>query len=105
MINSEILKIRDKLIEALHPLKIYLFGSFAKDTYREDSDYDFCIIVADDEKEKIFDLTGKAYHYAGYLSERSTDFFVVRESRFNERAPFSTIEREIKNDGIVLYEQ
>lgn len=105
MINNEILQIKDKLIEALHPLRIYLFGSYAKDTYRKDSDYDICIVVSDSDPEKIFKLAGKAYRYAGHNATRPIDFHVVRESRFNERILFPTIEREINEEGIILYEQ
>ena len=43
MINSEINAIKDRICMTIMPKRIYLFGSFAKDTYNEDSDYDFYI--------------------------------------------------------------
>ena len=48
MLDREIEQIRDKLISELSPVKIYLFGSFAYGVAREDSDFDFYIVVKDD---------------------------------------------------------
>ena len=44
---AEINAIRDKFIEALSPVRIYLFGPFADGTNTEDSDFDFYIVVKD----------------------------------------------------------
>ncbi len=41
MINNEITMIADRIQNVILPEKIYLFGSFAKGTNNEDSDYDF----------------------------------------------------------------
>lgn len=38
MINEEIATIKDKILETVMPKRIYLFGSYAKDTYNEESD-------------------------------------------------------------------
>ena len=37
MINNEINAIKDRICMTIMPKRIYLFGSFAKDTYNEDS--------------------------------------------------------------------
>ena len=36
MINNEINAIKDRICMTIMPKRIYLFGSFAKDTYNED---------------------------------------------------------------------
>ena len=45
MVNNEINAIKDRICMTVMPKRIYLFGSFAKDTYNEDSDYDFYVVV------------------------------------------------------------
>ncbi|MCR1843105.1 nucleotidyltransferase domain-containing protein [Murimonas intestini] len=47
MINSEINVIKEKLVLTIMLKQIYLFGSYAKDTYTEDSDYNFNLVVPD----------------------------------------------------------
>ena len=61
MINDEIREMTRRFVEALHPVKIILFGSYAKDTYRDDSDYDFYIIMPDDTTQNMVDATVEAY--------------------------------------------
>ena len=34
MVNDEIREMTRRFVEVLHPVKIILFGSYAKDTYR-----------------------------------------------------------------------
>jgi predicted nucleotidyltransferase len=34
-----------RLVEALHPRRVYLFGSRARGDARQDSDYDFMVVV------------------------------------------------------------
>lgn len=34
-------------------IRHYLFGSYAKGTYNEESDYDFYVVVADDAGDQI----------------------------------------------------
>ena len=48
MINNEINAIKDSNCMTIMPKRIYLFGSSAKDTYNEDSDYDFYVVVPDE---------------------------------------------------------
>ena len=37
MPNDEIISLKDRIVEQLSPLKVYLFGSFADGTSKEDS--------------------------------------------------------------------
>ncbi len=41
-------QIKNRIIKNLHPQKIYLFGSYAKDKMNKDSDIDLLIIKATD---------------------------------------------------------
>ena len=49
-----------RLVETLHPLEIYLFGSHARGTPHKHSDLDFLVVVPDDAGD-LHELTGQAY--------------------------------------------
>ena len=51
MPNDELEVLKQKFVEQLNPLGVYLFGSFDDGTARADSDFDFYIIV-DDRRKK-----------------------------------------------------
>lgn len=102
MINDEILKISDRIQSSTSPRMIYLFGSFAKDTYTEDSDYDFYVIVPDDSGDKI-QLAQQAYRSLRGIRKRPVDIVIGYESAFQERAQLETLEKTVKEEGVVLY--
>lgn len=104
MINDEIREITRRFVEALHPEKIILFGSYAKDTYREDSDYDFYIVMPDDTTEKLCFVSQKAYRSLwGMRDRKPVDILVRRQNVFEERSKRATIERTVFREGVVLY--
>ena len=51
---DEIEVIKQKLVDQIKPIGVYLFGSFANGTAHADSDFDFYIIVDDNEKDRGF---------------------------------------------------
>lgn len=102
MINHEIRVIKDKILLTIMPKRIYLFGSFAKDTYTDDSDYDFYIVVSDDAGDKI-ELCQMAYKSLRGIRKRSVDIVVNYETTFDKRAQENTLERVVKQEGILLY--
>lgn len=79
------------------------FGSFAKDTYNEDSDYDFYVVVPDDAGNKI-KLSQKAYKSLRGIRKRPVDIVVGYESSFDIRAKENTLEKVVKQEGVLLYE-
>ena len=64
MPNDEIQALKDRFIEQLSPLKVYLFGSYAYGTPGADSDYDFYIVV-DDSRPDSYEQTVRAYRAIG----------------------------------------
>jgi len=99
---EEINEIKDKFVQELDPLRIYLFGSFADGSENEDSDFDFYIVVEDNAKN-IADLTVEAYRCIRRIKKRPVDIIVATESRFNERRKLYTVENEVDNKGVLLY--
>lgn len=57
---DEINELKERLVEQLSPVKIYLFGSYVNGTNDEDSDFDFYIVV-DDSHTDLIELTVCAF--------------------------------------------
>ena len=90
-------------IEALNPIKVILFGSFANGTYSENSDYDFYLVV--DDGRSVSQTTDDAYRAVTYVKKRPVDIVVGTETKFyRKRSPFM-IESEVKKYGILLYDK
>lgn len=104
MITAEIQSIVQRLGESINPEKIYLFGSFARDEERENSDYDFYIVMGDQHTDKIL-VSQNAYTSLRGLKRRSVDIVVGTVSSFNERKSRKTLENIIANEGIIVYEK
>lgn len=102
MINNEIEAIKEKICSTVMPEQIYLFGSFAKDTYTDDSDYDFYIVVSDNAGDKI-ELSQKAYKSLRGIRKRPVDIVIGHKTSFDQRAQENTLERTVKQEGILLY--
>lgn len=98
----EIEELRDRFVEQLSPLRVYLFGSFADGTNHEQSDFDFYIIVKDGTKD-LADVTARAYRSIRRVKRRPVDILVGTESRFNERKDMPTVENEVFQKGVLLY--
>lgn len=105
MINDEIREMTRRFVEALHPVKIILFGSYAKNTYRDDSDYDFYIIMPDDTKLNMFTAAAEAYNSLNDMYDRKpVDILTNTKSKFDYRKAQPTMERVADREGVVLYE-
>lgn len=102
--NEEIQNIIKQFVKILNPLKIYLFGSFARGNENIESDYDFYIIM-----NKNFQVTNetisKAYLSLKGIKRRPVDIIINNESVFTERAEFiNTLENTVVQEGILVYE-
>ena len=105
--EREIGLIKDKLVEALSPVKVYLFGSFADGRAREDSDFDFYVVVKDGSGDPL-DLTAKAHeaaHAAFHpVQTRPIDIIVESETDFAKGGQsLIRLEAQVKKKGVLLY--
>lgn len=103
MPTMEIEELKNKFVEQLSPMRIYLFGSFAEGTNTEDSDFDFYIVV-DDEKKDLMQVTVDAYKSIRTTKQRPVDIIVGTLSRFEERKEMMSVENEVYNKGVLLYD-
>ncbi len=78
--------------------KIFLFGSYAKGTFTENSDIDVCIVAANVENEFL-----AAFKIAPKIAtiDARIEPIVVSEKEFNERNVFGIV-KEIKTYGIEI---
>lgn len=103
IVNDEIQEMTRRFVEALHPQKVILFGSYAKESYTATSDYDFYIILPDGEYDLV-DFTRRAYKSLRDMKDRlPVDILINTVSGFNRRCLMPTMEREAFREGIVLY--
>ena len=100
---DEIEIIKQRLIEQVNPICIYLFGSFANGTANADSDLDFYIIV-DDGKKDLHAIVTSAYKAIRDVKQRPVDILVGTKSGFEERKDQFTVENEVFHKGILIYE-
>lgn len=104
MLTEEAKKINDCLKNAMQPTRIYLFGSYAKNTQHKDSDYDFYIVMPDNSGNEI-SLSQKAYRSLRGIRKTPVDIVVGHETSFEQLKMQPTLEREVARDGILLYEK
>jgi predicted nucleotidyltransferase len=99
----EIEELKQQFIEQLWPVRIYLFGSYANDTFTKESDLDFYIMVSD-KVQDIAAETAKAYKAVRRVKMHPVDIIVGTQSRFESRKHSPSIENEVYKKGILLYE-
>jgi len=102
---DKINEIKDAIVSALHPDQLFLFGSFAKGTQNDDSDYDFCVVFPDKVTKSMCQLAGLAYYAAGTVKRnRPMDIIVRQKSCFAEAAKRpQSIDNAIVTEGVCLY--
>lgn len=100
---NEIEELKNQFVKQLSPIRIYLFGSFANGTNSENSDFDFYIVV-DDKVTDLVEMTVSAYKAIRTTKQRPVDIIVGTSSRFNERKNMMSVENEVFEKGVLLYE-
>ncbi len=94
----------DTIVEVSHPEQVILFGSRARGTARQDSDYDFLVVVRHVQNER--ELASRIYR--ALLSRRlgvAVDIIVVGDDVLarNEDNPFF-IYQSAMHEGRVVHE-
>lgn len=90
---------------SVNPQKIYLFGSYADNTYTDESDLDLCVITSLQGLRKI-DILRKIRKAMVRCVDIPIDLLVYDDSEFNERAILTTtMEHKIAHEGVLLYGQ
>jgi predicted nucleotidyltransferase len=106
MINDDIVRIKDSILNTVGDdcEKIILFGSYAYGTPREDSDYDFYVVLKDGTEHPIL-VMQKIYEFMCDTKYKPVDVLANYKSMFERRSAQPTLDRTIANKGVVLYER
>lgn len=93
-----------KIVDAVHPQKIYLFGSYATGNVTEKSDIDLLIIMPTKSKKK-YELVEEIEKEIRNILPVSQDIIVDYDEKFSryKNIPYSFI-GHIVNTGVLLYE-
>jgi predicted nucleotidyltransferase len=76
----------------------YLFGSRANGTFKENSDYDICIVIKDDDKQIVFKtVTEFMLKHSEFIQP-----LVLTKQEFDEKMKISIYKTKILDKGILL---
>lgn len=91
-----------RLVEALHPERIYLFGSRARGDYADDSDWDLMVVVPESQSSSIR-RAQNAYH-AVLDVPIPMDILVWTREEFDRQVPVvASLPAVITREGRLLY--
>lgn len=94
-----------RIVDELQPVQIWLYGSRARGTAREDSDWDIFVVLRDDAPED--DLDGvKRWPRTSDLAARGVELVATTKSEFEEwRDALGTLSQIVFDEGILVYGQ
>jgi predicted nucleotidyltransferase len=102
-VQAELDMLRDIIIQTVPVEQIILFGSYANGTPRKDSDLDLYVVIKDDVPMRDIDASLRIYRAIGRKKSMPVDIVVRKSSAFLHRKNNPTLERQITDEGIVLY--
>ena len=102
-VTQEILEITEVIKQVVQADRIYLFGSHAYGTPGQNSDYDFFVVMPDGGVSPAEAATSVRRALARMDRLTAVDVLANYRSRFDELTRFSTLERKIERDGVLLY--
>lgn len=92
----------NKLTDAYHPLRMYLFGSRAQGSATTESDYDIMLVMPDNSPREL-KSAGKAYE-ALWGTAVPVDILVWTESAFSKRLDIAnSLPAKVAREGRLLY--
>ena len=91
----------DKIVQSVHPTKVYLFGSYAQGNNTPDSDYDIVLIYDGDKSKRE---TSVGIHKLFKRPQFSMDLFIMTSDEFERNKHLSnTIAKEVSENGVMIY--
>jgi predicted nucleotidyltransferase len=102
-IRAELDMLRDIIIKTVPVEQIILFGSYAYGTPHRDSDLDLYVVLKDDVPMRDIDASLQIYRAISRKKSMPVDIVVKKSSAFLHRKNNPTLERQIMNEGIILY--
>lgn len=98
-------EIVDAIVQTGLAQKIIVFGSYARDELRANSDIDICVLTTDKERRNL-DVAIDIGHAISRIKKIPTDLLVFKPDEYAKRIDvLNSVEKEINRDGVILYEQ
>jgi len=104
-IEKELEIIKQGVLDTVPAEAIYLFGSYAYGTPREDSDLDIFVVIPDSVEERPLDVGADILCklYENRRPKAPVDIVVNPASLFHRRKEGPTLQRTIAQKGVMLY--
>ena len=102
-IKQELDEITKVITETVPVETIYLFGSYAYGTPREDSDFDIYIVFKDEMPMRELDAMRSVRSAMYSIKTKPIDLLGLKKNRFLDRKIYATLERKIDREGVKLY--
>jgi predicted nucleotidyltransferase len=101
-VDARLAEIVRRLADDLHPTRIYLFGSRARDQAAEDSDYDLMVLVAASDQPPH--RRAQQAYGALWGVGAPVDVLVWTEAEFDRQVPvIASLPAEVVHEGQLVY--
>jgi len=100
--EDDISRLTEVITSHVEAKQIILFGSYAQENVKPDSDIDILVLV-DDSVSNLREIVQLLYRKVYTVIDIPCDILVENESTFRDRSVLPTIERVIAREGKILY--
>ena len=100
---QEIFAMAQSLVEAFHPERIYLFGSFARGDTTPDSDYDLMVVVSDSALPQ-YRRSQQAQRVLSSFKMAKDVLVWTRDEFYGDAHLVASLPATILREGILLYD-
>ena len=102
-IQDELRALKDIIVNTIPVEQIFLFGSYVNGNPHADSDLDIYVVMQENAEIREIDAIRLIHRAIRDKKTMPVDVIVSKESKFNQRKSSPTIERQIAQEGMVLY--
>jgi len=102
-IQDELNILKDIIVDTVPVEQIFLFGSYAGGTPHAGSDLDIYVVMPENADIREIDAMRLIRKAIRGKKTMPVDVVVSKENKFNQRKSAPTIERQIAQEGMVLY--
>ena len=103
VIQAELDKLTELIINAISVEKIYLFGSYAYGTPHKDSDLDLYVVLKDEVPMRDLDAGLQIRLAIDRKKSMPVDIIAKKKKDFESRLDGITLERMVNRDGMRIY--